>query len=122
MENEVMEIRISCRRKSIPVVLETEEGGEKNFTLQEMTGKMRDDYLTGVAGKMRYNTEGKPCGLKSYQDLQSGLLSFCLYENGSLVPIKEIRELPATAQKALFLQAQELNSLQEDIEEVVKND
>lgn len=118
MENE---LRVTCVKKVFSVILEMEDGTEKHLTLQEMSGKERDDYLTGVATKMRYDAQGKPCGLKSFQDLQSSLLSFCLYEKGNRMAIKEIREFPATAQKALFEKAQELNSLQDDIEEAVKN-
>lgn len=116
------EMRVLCKRKEVPVVLERENGEERHVLLREMSGKMRDDYLTGIAGKMRYNSQGKPAGLKSFQDLQAGLLSFCLYEGEELVPLKEIREFPASVQKTLFEKAQKMNALEkEDLEETVKN-
>ena len=115
------EMRVSCRRKEVPIILETEEG-EKRLVLREMTGKMRDEYLQGISGKMRYDSQGKPSGLKSFKDLQADLLSFCLYDGDDCVKIEEIRELPASAQKELFVKAQELNALDEkDLEEAAKN-
>jgi len=53
------ELKLSLKREEIKVLLETEEDGEQEYVLREMTGKSRDTYLSKLAGKMRYDLKGE---------------------------------------------------------------
>jgi hypothetical protein len=117
------ELRLSLKGKEIKVVLETVEGSEDTFTLRELTGKTRDDYLTSNAARMRFNEDGKVTGVKSFDGLQSSLLSRCMFtETGDLVSAKIIQGFPASAVTALFEKAQELNALDVKGDEAAKKE
>ena len=71
--------------------------------------------------RMKFSSQGKTQGLSDYRDLQSGLLSLCLYdENNELVKKKVLQEYPAGVLSDLFEAAQELSALDKGIEEIAE--
>ena len=122
MSENVEIMRCTLKLKSVPVIFETEEGTEKKGTIKELTGKLRDQYLTSMSGKMKYDDKGRPSGIKTFDGLQAGLLALCLYdEDNELIPIADIQKFPSTTQDDLYKKAQELSALNIKGEEEAKN-
>lgn len=104
-------LQFSLVKKEQAVFLETSTG-MKTVYLRELSGKDRDTYLEFMGEKLRYNDEGKPVGLKSYDGLHITLVALSLYgEDGKRVPKTEIEEYPAQVITALFDAAQELSEV-----------
>lgn len=100
-------IRLTLKKKTLEVLLD----GDR-YVLSEMNGKDRDVYVGRVSGQMRFNSEGKPQGLKSSEGLQSLLISLSLTDAaGKRVPESTILSWPAEALTALFAKAQVLSGL-----------
>ncbi len=106
-----------------PVKIRTPEGVVKNYVLKELNGTERDKFLNNMSARMRTDPSGKPTGLKTFDGLQSYLISRSLFdEEGKLVSEKEINSWPARVQAALFTEAQKLSGLDQGAEETVKNE
>ena len=117
------EMKLTLKLKEVEVTLEDQEGNEKIYFLRELSGKARDEYLTSMTGRMKYDLKGNPIGLKNFDGLQSCLLKRSLYdESGNLVDEKTIQTFPSTAQNALFKKAQELSALDEASVAAAKNE
>jgi hypothetical protein len=111
---EALEFTLELNR--IPVKLQTANGGPViDAHLRELSGVQRDKYLDGMKAKMNVKA-GKMESIKTFEGLQSQLLSLCLYKDESQkFTEKEIQEFPAKVQTALFEAAQKISGL--DIEE-----
>lgn len=116
------EMRFSLVRKQVVITLDTEGGSHKVF-IRELTGKDRDGYLSYLGKKMRYDSEGKPQGMKSFDGLQIALLVKCLYdEDDHRVKESVIEAYPAAVVTALYEVAEELSALTDGAAEEVGND
>jgi len=117
------EIKISTVVRKIPVKLTNDENGEElEYSLWGMTGLDRDKYLNHAKNKVVMK-DGKPEGMKNFDQFQSFLISKCLHDpSGKLVSIAEIEGYASEAQVALFEACQKMNSLGQDAEEDAKND
>jgi len=116
------ELRFDLDRKELPIVL---EGASErlHLVLRELTGKDRDKYLSSLSGRMRFDASGQPIGLKSFDGLQSGLLSLCLYDDqGNRIKRSSIEEWPASTQTRIFEKAQEINALNQEAVDLAGND
>lgn len=113
---------VSLVFKQIPVEIEVEAGVKIEGSLREMSGKQRDAYMTSMNERMEMQ-EGKVIGIRSFEGLQSKLVSLCLFKpDGKNFTELEIQGFPATAQTALFEAAQELNDLSATSQAEAKND
>lgn len=93
------------------------------YTVKEMTGQQRDQWLNSMGNRMKMSPDGKPSGLKTYDGIQAGLIGLCLYDKDNVfVPIEKIHQWPASAQVKLFDLCQEVNGLNDKAAEEVKND
>ncbi len=121
--SEVM--KFSVVLKEIPVILVGEEGTDTNYTLREMVGRTRDEFMNRFRDKAKFDGEGKIIGITTFDGSQSSLLSACLFDEDDN-PVKEefIQELPTTVLGKLFNMAQELSGLLDDekTKEQSKND
>lgn len=117
-------LRFSLKRAEIPVILETEDGTEKEYTLREMLGKDRDSYLNKMGSKLKMDSKGRVVGIKNYDGHMAILLIRCLFdEEDKLVTIDDVQKFPTKTQSDLFKAAQELNALNlEEEDEDSKND
>lgn len=117
-------IKLSLKREELKVVLETPEGVDKTYTLREMSGKDRDNYLTKMGDKFRYNAQGQVSGVKTFEGMHSILLERCLYdETDKLVSLAELQNFPSRVLSELFSAAQKINALNQKMDgDEVKND
>lgn len=118
------ELRVSLRRKEVPVVLEDDEGGvEKKWTLRELDGTERNKYLNKMTSRVKISRDGKAVGIKSFDGFQADLLKVSLFdENDEPISVEEIEGLPSSTQQTLFEKAQELSGLDTDAGELEKKD
>ena len=93
--------------------------GDLPFTIKELTGSQRDQYLNENLQRMRIDpATGEARGFSNYKGLHTDLLSKCLYDSGGALVTKAMLEaLPASSLTGLFKLANSLNSLDEDEEE-----
>lgn len=106
-----MGMLFSLQRKSESVVLEFPDGA-KTYTIRELSGKERDIYTSMLSGKMRFDQNGKPAGMKDFAGLQIGLLELALVdEEGKPVKKGTIESWPSSAIEGLFKKAQQLSAL-----------
>ncbi len=126
MELESEVIRVTLKLKSIPVEVEAEDGTVKNYTMREMNGTARDAHMKSMSDRVKFDpATGKPTGLKTFDNLQSGLLARVMFdEEGKPVDNKTIQTWPSSTQTVLFKAAQKLNAMDEKDEgkEELKND
>ncbi len=117
-------LKISLVRKTLPVLVTDENGGEKEYTLRELTGKERNKYLNQMTNRVKMGPNGKPAGIKTFDGFQSDLLCRSLVDDEGRKASKEfIEEMPALAQHELFEKAQEISGLdKEDVEDDEGND
>lgn len=122
------ELVISLDLKSTPVTL-TKGEVKKPYSICEMTGTLRDQYLADTKSRTRMN--GDKMEMDSYEGLYADLLCRCLRDkDGKLLTKQEVQEFPSSAQQTLFKEAQKLNGLfgeekeqgQEEAEEQAKNE
>ncbi len=105
-------LKLTKSRKSQPVDIEQEDGTTKEYILREMSGKERDKWLNTNTNRFQIDRNtGVALGMKDHTDFQAGLISKCLYDGTTLVPLTEISSWPATALYALFEACQELNGM-----------
>lgn len=118
------ELRVSLRRKEVPVVLEDDEGGvEKKWALRELDGTERNKYLNKMTSRVKISRDGKAVGIKSFDGFQADLLKVSLFdENDEPISVEEIEGLPSSTQQTLFEKAQELSGLDTDAGELEKKD
>lgn len=109
------------------VVIEDENGAQTEWELREMKAADRDSYLTQFSERCRVNEQGEVTSLVKFDGMQAALLTRCLFrkEDGVAIKAPEVQKWPSSAVTALFVAAQEINSLlkkKEGEEEKPKND
>jgi len=115
-------LKVDLKLQALPVEITDKEGKAHDYELREMDGDAQGDYLDSIADKMKYDKEGKPCGLKTFKGLKEGLLNRCLFDSeGKVVTMKELKQFPGTALTVLFEAAQKLSGLDLESKEGIKN-
>ncbi len=119
--DDVLVIRLARRERRVTV--EDEQGIAKTYAVREMMGNSRDQWLNGMAKRMKLDKNGAPVGVAEFGGLQASLIARCLYDDqGKLVTEAVIAQWPASAQKALFEVCQDLSGLTDKTkEELAKN-
>lgn len=108
-------LKFTLKATSVPVSITAEDGKTTEYQLQEMDAASRDHYLDQLSGRMRFDNEGKPAGVKRFEGMQSELLSACLFDSeAKRVPSTTIQKWPASLVSELFKRAQEMNHLVKD--------
>lgn len=111
-------LEFTLTRIEIPVKIDGQE-----YKLVELDGKQRDMYLGKLTNRVKYNVEGKPAGLKSFDGLQADLIVACLRDSsGNEVPIDTIQAWPARVVKGLYEAARDMNGLDEEKDGEEKKD
>lgn len=118
--------RLSLRLKETSIVLEDDDGGDKEYIVRELTGERRDAYMNRLAKRSRVksakNKEDADVTITDFTGLYSALLSLAMFEQddeGQWVAVKEstIQKWPTTVQEALFKEAKRLSGLLDEDEQ-----
>jgi len=116
-------MKFSLKRKEIKLVIEGEDGNDRNYTLREITGRDRDKFTTKLASKTKYDSSGKAIGIVDTTGLFPELLSMSLFdEKDVLVDFKVCELFPAEMQQELFEVSQRLSGLTKESETKAGND
>lgn len=100
-------LSFTTKTKTVPVELNGEV-----YSLVEMTGLLRDEYLDTTKDRFKFNNEGKAAGISSFSGMQAELIVRTLKDGkGNFVSVDFVQSLPCTVTSALFDAAQELNNL-----------
>jgi len=116
-------LSFSLKLEEVEVELIDVDGAKHNCVLRGLDGAGRDSYLNSIGSRMKFNAAGKTEGLSDYKNLQSGLLTLCLFdETNKNIPLAILQKYPATVLESLFKAAQELSGLDKGVEEKSKNE
>jgi hypothetical protein len=122
MDSNASPFSFSLEVKQVEVELVSKERGTEKYSIREMTGLQRDQYLTSQNTKVKFNEAGKPVGLRTFDGCQSSLLSRCMYKDDVLVPEKVIQTFPSTVLQSLYEMCQKLNGLDTEADTQAKKD
>lgn len=112
MEKSAEVVEFSIVLNQIPIILVGEDGKKNSYTLRELTGGSRDQFMNKFRDKVEIGTDGKMVALKDFEGSQSALLAVCLYDaNDDLVPEDVIQKFPTTPLGKLFALAQEISGM-----------
>lgn len=104
--------KFKLTRKTVPVTIEDADGTDRNYTVQELTGKDRDLFMKKLGDKARLNDKGEPIGFKDQVGLISHLLSVSLVdENGKKVSQETIDGWPSGTLDGLAKISYELSAI-----------
>ncbi len=94
---------------------------DQPFTLRELCGRERTDYMNLMISKVKTGTDGKPAGMKDFTGIESKLISLSLYDSSNAKVSEEvILGWPSSALKFLFEASQILSGLDQDAEATAK--
>lgn len=108
--------KLSARRKEEAVDIENIDGSVVEWTVREMDGDTRDEYMKTRQANFHHDKQGQETGVKDTKDLLTNLLKFCLFTaaDNKPVPVEVIRPLPTTTQQELFQMALVVNGLKDE--------
>lgn len=114
--------RFCVKRREQVIQIEGQDGEVQNFTLRELTGEGRDDFMNIMSRKIVTTNPAAP-QVKDHRGTCSALLARTLYDDkGVLVPEQTIQTWPTTMQEELFKLSVKLSALDKKAEEEAKND
>ena len=126
MSDEVKPVSFTLQLAEQPIEIVRADGTPATYTLRELTGLTRDQYVTGFMARLnRDPTTGKILGMKDIRGMYAALLCLSLFdENNQPVAANVIQGWPAKMQRALYEMAQKISGLQDEAErtEEAKND
>ena len=112
MADDILEFDL--KRKEIILMLKGADGIARKHFLRELDGVKREEYMDFLSKKMTFNDDGKPL-IKNMAGLYPKLLELSLAdEHYEPFGAKNVGQLPATVQEALFKKAMQLNGLSLD--------
>lgn len=95
--------------------LEDESGQVRTYTVREMLGTDRDEYLNELTAKIGSEEARKKN--PDYRGVLSILICRCLYDDANkLVPKAKIDQMPVSVQQHLLRMSQEVNGFDKDSE------
>lgn len=95
-----------------------------DYTIVELTGEERDNFLNLLAGRTKFDSKGNPSGIKDSKGIQANLISKGLIDNetNKKVSLLVIQGWSASTQMKLFKRIHSLSGLGEDAKEKAKNE
>jgi len=114
--------KYSLKLKEMPITILDANGQQKDYTMHELSGKQRAQYLNEMNERISISPDGKT-EIKDFEGIQESLLSKCLKdENGKLIELAVLSEYPASTLSDLFDDAQTLSGLDIKARQKAKND
>ena len=109
-------LKFSLKLAKRDVIIADEHGKEVKYYLKELTGSERDDYMTAMGDKVRYNKKGEFLGMKSFEGLNSSLLCRTLFytESDEEVGVTTLQNMPAQVLAELFEISQVMSGLKRE--------
>jgi hypothetical protein len=117
-------LRFNVVLKSKPVEITDATGRVKTYTLWEMTGEQKDDYLTENAKRVQIAPDGKSGMVTSFKNVNAMLIEKCLISDDTRknVDRKAIQTWPSSVQIALYAECLKLNGLDQESADREKKD
>ncbi len=105
-------LKIKLFRDEVPVEVQLEKGAQPiQYVIKEMMEVDKEAYMQRMSSRFIENKDGTS-KIKSFVDIQSDLISKCLYDaEDKPVLVDVIRKFPVAAAAALFKACQILNAL-----------
>lgn len=114
--------RFTRKFREEEIDIEDNDGRVEVFVMKALSGKLRDQYLTGLSGRLKAGPGGKQ-SLQDFDGLQGSLLTKCLIgPDNKYVTLETIQNWPAPTIKGLFDMAKDFSGLDDDAEKKAKND
>ena len=104
--------KFSVKTKSVPVILEDENGNEVTYHVHQLTGATADALRAAQAAKLVLDSEGNVKEVKDFTGQYTELLTRCLKDpKGVLVSKDVLDSWPDEALKGLYDVAADLNGM-----------
>ena len=114
--------KYSLKLKEMPITILDANGQQKDYTMHELSGKQRAQYLNEMNKRISISPDGK-AEVKDFEGIQESLLSRCLKdEAGNFVTVEVLGEYPSSTLSDLFDDAQTLSGLDIKARQKAKND
>jgi hypothetical protein len=119
--------RFSNRRKQEHIELELEDGTVRCFTVYELMGPGREEFISFNASKIKMDPKtGKPTGVRDQKGISTKLIALALMDKvtGKFLTEEEVKTLSLTGrvEADLVEMISEMSGLTAKAEEEAKND
>jgi hypothetical protein len=115
--------KLSLALKQEKIELEDQSGNPVTYTVTELTGYEREQYMTDMGSKMKWTPDGKPAGMSSYIGSQTLLVQRSLRDaEGNRVNIETVKQWPQSVIEAIYEIAARLSALTKEAEDQEKNE
>ncbi len=105
-------VKISLKRKEIPLDVELPDGSHASYVLRELSGDERDNYLNVAEKKINRGADGTGIAMRDYKGVVADLLCACVFDQKNMkVPWAEIQKWGTSAQKTIYDMAVKLSRL-----------
>lgn len=122
MSEETKTRKYSLKLSEIPITIIDKSGQEKDYTMHELSGKRRAQYLNEMNERISISPDGKT-EVKDFEGIQENLLTRCLKdEAGNFITVEVLGEYPSSTLSDLFDDAQTLSGLDIKARQKAKND
>ena len=99
---------------------------ERVYRIREFGGTELSAYMADMGKRMKYGADGKPVGMSSYEDIESGLVARCLHEqkDGQWVKVEltKVKSWSSSTIKALYAICQQINGMGDEATAAAKKD
>lgn len=107
--------RFTTKRKEMKVEIENDDGVIATYIIREMTTPEREEWLNTLQKRYQFDGNGNIIGLNDYMGMTEKLVIKTLFsEQGEPVTGSTIRKWSSSTVRALFIEAQRLNGLNEE--------
>ena len=112
------ELEFSTKLEQVSVIID-----KKKYTLRELDGESRDEYMDLLNERMNVTEEGKVSSVIKYAGIRTRRVSDSLFDDqGKNVSLTVVGKFPSSVLQVLFEKAQELSGIGDTATEEVKND
>lgn len=110
--------RLSKRLKEEAFDMECDDGQVRTYTVRELAGTQRDEYMESRKENFNHDKDGNVTGIKTMKGMIANLLKHCVYDDtGKVVSAEEIERWPISTQQELFQMALEVSNVMPKKEE-----
>src|SRR5438093_101548 len=104
--------RFTKKRKTEDIEIEENDGSIGKYTIKELEGTQRQEFIRLVSSRMKPGPDGQPTSLESTGELEIKLIAASVYDpSGKLVTEQEVLQWPSTIITGIFEISSHLSAL-----------
>ena len=120
--SEEQALSFSLKLKSVPITVELKDSTNVKYSLKELSGLDRDEFLQDMKGRTVLDKDGKE-DISNFKGLQALLLKRSLYDSSDAkVSAEALDSFPSSVLTMLYKEAQKLSGMVEDAESTLTDE